>query len=180
MPNLPIKISNNTILAAGIILVGLIAVADLVMVLSYGSTTQQAITILYSAISRSNNDSFKQEVNGHLAYLQQSILGVSQSCNISSRDNLQEINTLKDERSIYNQSIINLTLYIKTLNCTGTNTTIIYNNTVQVPVLINTTDNRTCREKLLNLHGLGPYFDLVYCCESRQYGFSDECCACYR
>jgi hypothetical protein len=39
---------------------------------------------------------------------------------------------------------------------------------------------QSCRQALITKHQLGSLFDVVYCCESRAYGFADECCACYK
>ncbi|QLJ52555.1 MAG: hypothetical protein Sv326_0454 [Candidatus Fermentimicrarchaeum limneticum] len=126
------------------------------------------------------NDTYKQQVNSYLAYLATAQNTLSQQVNLTSEDSLQRINSLKEQdKNLQNQlDALNKTLL--DINCTGTNTTIIYNNTVQVPVQNTTIDSRTCRQKLLDLHGLGPYFDVVACCELRQVGYADECCTCYR
>ena len=126
MSNLPpIKISHELIMASGIMLVGLIALASLIMTMTLSSSTQNAIVYLYNLINNSHNDTFQLETNGHLAYLQQSILGVSQTCNITHQADIQTINTLKESNKnlqtlifTMNKTIDNLTIYIMKLNDT--------------------------------------------------------------
>lgn len=191
MPNLPpIKISHELILAVAVILVGLVALADLIMTLSVSSSTQNAIVFLYNLVQNQTNDTFQLEVNGHLAYLQQSILGVSQSYNTTRQADLQAINTLKESSAnlknrldveesrvlVAERKLGNQTAYIDNLNltCTNTTTVIYQNSTTQIPV------QGSCRNYLIDKYHLGPYFDVVSCCELRQVGYADECCACYR
>lgn len=191
----PIKISNELILAVGIIFVGLIAAAGIVMVLSVQSSTQTAVVFLYSAINQSN-DTFKQDTNGHLLFLQNSIYGVSQSCNSSSQDSLRRINNLTESNANLKtlldagesridadeKKLDNLTAYIGSLNlnCTNTTTTVYVNQTIPAPVQ-NQTAPISCRQKIMNEHGLGPLLDLVACCyNSPPVGYSQECCACFQ
>jgi hypothetical protein len=187
-------------MASAILLVGLVALGSLIMALTLSSSTQNAVVYLYNLINTSQNNSYPLEVNGHLAYLQQSILTVSQQVNLTSQDNLRRINNLTEsDKNLLNRivadegRISNLTDYISRLNFTCTNTTIIYNMTngsmdMPAPPVSGIVPQKpgtewpvpTCRQALISKYGLGSYFDVVSCCELRTYGFADECCACYR
>ena len=188
------RISSNFILAAAIFVVLLFSMADMLMLLSYsGQTTAYLLFLNQKADMMGQaypNDTYKVQVAGYLAYLDTRINTTSQSYNIALQDSLQEINTLKELNKIMNKTIGNLTIYIIKLNetyqalgmRTADNVTEYYINNTYVPEknVTQVIEQLSCRQKLINEHGLGPMFDVVYCCESRAYGFADECCACYR
>lgn len=195
------KISSNVVLAVAIFIVLLFSIADMMLLLSYSGQTTAFLTFLnqkIDTINHSDNETYKEQVAGYLAYLDSRINSTSQQASIASQDSLQEINTLKKSNEnlqtmIFkmNKTIDNLTIYIIKMNDTyqalgmrtANNTTEYYINSTYVPeenINVTPVDNRTCKQKIIDLHGLGPMFDIVYCCESRAYGFADECCACYR
>lgn len=187
-PQFP-RISSSILLAAAIGIVLLFSIADMLMLLSYSSQATAFMAYLNQKIDSANhseNETYKAQVAGYLAYLNSQINALSQQVNLTSQDSLRAINNLtKTNENLLNRvvadegRIANLTAYIASLNLTdATAPQIVYVNrtvTVEAPV-----DNRTCRQKIIDEHGLGPLFDIVYCCESRTYGFADECCACYR
>jgi hypothetical protein len=187
-PQFP-KISSNFILAAAIFVVLLFSMADMLMLLSYSGQTTTYFAYLNQKVDMlnqsSDNNTYKAQVGEYLKYLDTRITTTSQQLNISLQDSLQEINNLKKSNEnltnrldALNKSVISINYTgSPVMNCTNTTTTIYVNQTIPTPV----TDNRTCRQKLLDLHGLGPYFDVVACCNNvPPVGYSQECCACYQ
>jgi hypothetical protein len=195
------KISSNILMAAGLIVVLLFSIADMLMLLSYSGQTTTFLMFLNQKtdmINHSDNETYKAQVAGYLAYLDNRINFTSQQANTASEGCLSRVKSLEESNKnlqnsviLMNRTIDNLTIYIMKINDTyqalgmrtANNITEYYLNNTYVPeekINVTPVDNRTCKQKIIDLHGLGPMFDIVYCCESRAYGFADECCACYR
>lgn len=188
LPQLP-RISSNIMLAVAIFIVLLFSMADMLMLLSYSGQTTAFLAYLnqkVDSINHSDNETYKAQVAEYLMYLTRNQTALSQQVNLTSQDSLRAINNLtKEDENLLNRvvadedRIANLTTYIASLNLTDTPTPqIVYVNrtiTVEAPV-----DSRSCRQKIIDEHGLGPLLDIVACCyNTPPVGYSQECCNCY-
>lgn len=142
-----------------------------------------------SNIINNTNDTYRQDIVAYLTYLTSTQTTLSHQVNLTSEDSLRRITALEEQigilsnqLTIYNHTLENLTKYITTMPLNNTYVTVVYNaanatNKTEEPVTLAPV---SCRQALMDKYGLGSYFDVVYCCESRTTGYADECCSCYR
>jgi hypothetical protein len=186
--NIPTIPKFDKVLLIPIVISIAIGVFTVMIMQSYSGQTDNNINLLYGYLMQMNDTytfvlSQGRNITTQYMLARQDFTVLSQLVNNTQKDNLQAINTIKESNKNLQTQLDALNSYVHNLNLTApaqVNATpqVIYVNrtvTVQAPV-----DNRSCRKKIMDEHGLGDYFDVVACCYSTPpVGYWQECCGCF-
>ncbi|MCX6776333.1 MAG: hypothetical protein NT130_05810 [Candidatus Micrarchaeota archaeon] len=171
---------------------------------SYAQKLDQKFASINDRIGGFNttNDTYRAQVAGYLRYLDSRINATSQQASIALEGCLSRINSLEKEKLNLQLRFEALNNSIKNINCTGTNTTIIYNNSVQpgfepgspvqntsaanstsdtlsgVPQFLQFQYDYPCMTSLMDQYDIGGYTCLRADC-NRNVGWQQDACSCW-
>lgn len=171
---------------------------------SYAQKLDQKFAGINGRIDNTNqtNDTYRVQVAGYLRYLDSRINSTSQQASIASEGYLSEVKILKKENLELRNRLDTLNNSVRNIDCTSTNTTIIYNNPVQpgfepgspvqnatatnstpnplsgVPQFLQFQYNYTCMVSLMDQYDIGGYTCLRADC-NRNVGWQQDACSCW-